>query len=252
MTEGAIDLMLRHRSIRRFSDQPVSDSLLSELVECGLRASNTGNMQLYSVIATREEPLRSELLKLHFNQCSSAPLLLTVCTDVHRYHRYCQVNQCDQPYGNLLWMMSALVDASLFAQNLCLAAEARGLGFCHLGTVMYNTPEIAALLHCPEGVVPVIALALGFPAEEGRLSERIGPDGVLHSEVYHPYSDDDIRRIHAVRDNDPFNLEMVRQNGTRNYCEIFTTKRYPRQQNDAISASLEAFLQQAGMIQKKY
>ena len=251
MTEGAIDLMLRHRSIRRFSDQPVSDSLLSELVECGLRASNTGNMQLYSVIATREEPLRSELLKLHFNQCSSAPLLLTVCTDVHRYHRYCQVNQCDQPYGNLLWVMSALVDASLFAQNLCLAAEARGLGFCHLGTVMYNTPEIAALLHCPEGVVPVIALALGFPAEEGRLSERIGPDGVLHSEVYHPYSDDDIRRIHAVRDNDPFNLDMVRQNGTRNYCEIFTTKRYPRQQNEAISASLEAFLQQAGMIQKK-
>ena len=170
MTHQTIELMLRHRSIRRFSDQPVSDSLLSELVECGLRASNTGNMQLYSVIATREEPLRSELLKFHFNQCSSAPLLLTICTDVHRYHRYCQVNQCDQPYGNLLWMMSALVDASLFAQNLCLAAEARGLGFCHLGTVMYNTPEIAALLHCPEGVVPVIALALGFPAEEGRLS----------------------------------------------------------------------------------
>lgn len=251
MAHQALELMLHHRSIRHFSDQPVSDSLLSELVECGLRASNTGNMQLYSVIATREEPLRSELLKLHYNQCSSAPLLLTVCTDVHRYHRYCQVNQCDQPYGNLLWWASALVDASLFAQNLCLAAEARGLGFCHLGTVMYNTPEIAALLHCPEGVVPVITLALGYPAEEGRLSERIGPDGVLHSEVYHPYSDDDIRRIHAVRDNDPFNLDMVRQNGTRNYCEIFTTKRYPRTMNESVSHKLEDFLRQAGMMDKE-
>lgn len=251
MAHQALELMLHHRSIRHFSDQPVSDSLLSELVECGLRASNTGNMQLYSVIATREEPLRSELLKLHYNQCSSAPLLLTVCTDVHRYHRYCQVNQCDQPYGNLLWWASALVDASLFAQNLCLAAEARGLGFCHLGTVMYNTPEIAALLHCPEGVVPVITLALGYPAEEGRHSERIGPDGVLHSEVYHPYSDDDIRRIHAVRDNDPFNLEMVRQNGTRNYCEIFTTKRYPRLMNESVSQKLEDFLRQAGMMDKE-
>ena len=209
-------------------------------------------MQLYSVIATREPALRTELLKLHYNQCATAPVLLTVCTDVHRYHRYCQVNQCDQPYGNLLWWASALVDASLFAQNLCLAAEARGLGFCHLGTVMYNTARIAALLRCPEGVVPVIALALGHPAEQGRLSERIGPDGVLHSETYHTYTDDDIRRIHAVRDDDPFNQEMVRQNGTRNYCEIFTTKRYPRQQNEAISAALEAFLQQAGMIQKKY
>ena len=248
MGESAIEVMLRHRSIRRFTEEPVGEALLREIVECGLRASNTGNMQLYSVIATREEPRRSQLLQLHYGQCATAPLLLTICTDVHRYHRYCQVNQCDEPYGNLLWWSSALVDASLFAQNLGLAAEARGLGFCHLGTVMYNTAQIAALLECPEGVVPVITLALGHPAEEGRMSERIGPEGVLHSEVYHPYTDDDIRRIHAVRDTDPFNQEMVRQNGTRNYCEIFTTKRYPRQLNEEVSAKLEAFLRGSGMM----
>ncbi len=248
MGESAIEVMLRHRSIRRFTEEPVGEALLREIVECGLRASNTGNMQLYSVIATREEPRRSQLLQLHYGQCATAPLLLTICTDVHRYHRYCQVNQCDEPYGNLLWWASALVDASLFAQNLGLAAEARGLGFCHLGTVMYNTAQIAALLECPEGVVPVITLALGHPAEEGRMSERIGPEGVLHSEVYHPYTDDDIRRMHAVRDTDPFNQEMVRQNGTRNYCEIFTTKRYPRQMNEEVSAKLEAFLRGSGMM----
>ena len=248
MGESAIEVMLRHRSIRRFTEEPVGEALLREIVECGLRASNTGNMQLYSVIATREEPRRSQLLQLHYGQCATAPLLLTICTDVHRYHRYCQVNQCDEPYGNLLWWSSALVDASLFAQNLGLAAEARGLGFCHLGTVMYNTAQIAALLECPEGVVPVITLALGHPAEEGRMSERIGPEGVLHSEVYHPYTDDDIRCIHAVRDTDPFNQEMVRQNGTRNYCEIFTTKRYPRQMNEEVSAKLEAFLRGSGMM----
>ena len=248
MGESAIEVMLRHRSIRRFTEEPVGEALLREIVECGLRASNTGNMQLYSVIVTREEPRRSQLLQLHYGQCATAPLLLTICTDVHRYHRYCQVNQCDEPYGNLLWWSSALVDASLFAQNLGLAAEARGLGFCHLGTVMYNTAQIAALLECPEGVVPVITLALGHPAEEGRMSERIGPEGVLHSEVYHPYTDDDIRRIHAVRDTDPFNQEMVRQNGTRNYCEIFTTKRYPRQMNEEVSAKLEAFLRGSGMM----
>lgn len=232
----------RHRSIRKFTPEPVSDALLEELVACGLRAANTGNMQLYSVIATREEPLRSELLKLHFGQCATAPLLLTICTDVYRYHRYCRINGCDEPYDNLLWLLSALEDATLFAQNLTLAAEAHGLGSCHLGTVLYNAEPIARLLHCPEGVVPVITLALGYPAEEGRMSERIGPDGVLHCETYHDYTDDDIRRIHAVRDNDPFNQEMVRQNGTRNYCEIFTTKRYPREMNEAVSKALAQFL----------
>lgn len=248
MGKNAIEVMLQHRSIRKFTSEKVSAELLEEIVNCGLRASNTGNMQLYSVIATQEEPLRSELCGLHFGQCSSAPLFLTVCTDVNRYHRYCRVNGCDEPYGDLLWLLSALVDASLFAQNLCLAAEAFGLGFCHLGTVMYNTEKIATLLQCPKGVVPVITLAMGHPAEEGRLSERLGTDAVLHSEVYHDPTDDDIRRTHAVRDNDPFNQQMVRENGTRNYCEIFTTKRYPRSQNEAISADLLAFLRKSGMF----
>jgi nitroreductase len=248
MENDAIEVMLRHRSIRKFTAEKVDKSLLKEVVECGLRASNTGNMQLYSVIATEEEPLRTELCQLHYGQCASAPLFLTVCVDVNRYHRYCRVNGCDEPYGNLLWLLSATVDASLFAQNLCIAAEARGLGFCHLGTVLYNTEKIATLLQCPAGVVPVITLAMGHPAEEGRMSERLGTDAVLHSEVYHDPTDDDIVRTHAVRDNDPFNQQMVRENGTRNYCEIFTTKRYPREMNEAVSADLLAFLRKSGMM----
>lgn len=246
MEKNAIEVMLEHRSIRKFTDEKVSAELLEEIVNCGLRASNTGNMQLYSVIATQGEPLRTELCNLHFGQCSSAPLFLTVCTDVNRYHHYCRVNGCDEPYGNLLWFISAMVDASLFAQNLCIAAEAHGLGFCYLGTVNYNTEKIADLLQCPKGVVPVIAIAMGHPAEEGRLSERLGTDAVLHSEVYHDPTDEEIVSIHAVRDNDPFNQQMVRENGTRNYCEIFTTKRYPRTMNEAVSADLLAFLRKAG------
>lgn len=242
MKNDVLDVMMNHRSIRKFTKEKVDPKLLEEIVNCGLRASNTGNMQLYSVIATQEEPLRTELCGLHFGQCSSAPLFLTVCTDVNRYHHYCRVNGCDESYGNMLWFVSALVDASLFAQNLCLAAEARGLGFCHLGTVNYNTEKIAKLLQCPKGVVPVIALAMGHPAEEGRLSERLGTDAVLHSEMYHDPTDEEIVKTHAVRDNDPFNRQMVMENGTRNYCEIFTTKRYPRSQNEAISADLLDFL----------
>lgn len=246
--KDAITTMMQHRSIRQFSSEAVDEALLKEILDCGLRASNTGNMQLYSIITTSQEPLRSELCKLHFGQCSTAPLWLTICTDVRRYHHYCRVNQCDEPYGNFLWFASALVDASLCAQNICVAAESRGLGFCFLGTVMYNTEQIASLLQCPEGVVPVIAIAMGHPAEESRMSERLGQDAVVHSEVYHDPTDDDIVRTHAVRDNDPFNREMVRQNGTRNYCEIFTTKRYPRQQNEAISHDLLDFLRRHGAM----
>ena len=246
--DNAIELMMQHRSVRKFTDEPVDDRTLDEIVNCGLRASNTGNMQLYSIIATQQEPLRTELCKLHYGQCPTAPLWLTVCTDVHRYHHYCRVNQCDEPYGNFLWFTTAMVDASVAAQNICLAAESRGLGFCYLGTVLYNTERIAELLQCPDGVVPVVALAMGHPAEEPRTSERLGLDAMLHNEVYHDATDDEIVSTHRVRDENPFNQQMVRENGTRNYCEIFTTKRYPRATNEAISADLLAFLRKQGVM----
>ena len=247
MKDNAIELMMQHRSVRQFTDEGVDKELLDQILDCGLRASNTGNMQLYSIIATQREPLRSELCKLHFGQCSTAPLWLTVCTDVNRYHHYCRVNGCDEPYGNLLWFISALVDASLCAQNICVAAEEKGLGFCYLGTVNYNTRQIAELLQCPKGVVPVIAIAMGHPAEEPRMSERLGQDAVVHNEVYYDPTDEEIVSTHRVRDEHPFNRQMVEENGTRNYCEIFTTKRYPRAQNEAISAELLDFLRYSGM-----
>lgn len=239
--------LLAHRSVRQFTSEAIAPALLDELLQCGLRASNTGNMQLYSVIVTRQEPLRSELCKLHFGQCASAPVWLTICTDVARYHQYCRINQCDEPYGNLLWFTSALVDASLCAQNICVAAESRGLGFCYLGTVNYNTRQIAELLNCPKGVVPVIAIAMGYPEEEPRRSERLGLDAIVHHETYHVPTDDELTATHRVRDNDPFNRRMVEENGTRNYCEIFTTKRYPRSMNESVSRDLLNFLKDSGM-----
>ena len=239
--------LLAHRSVRQFTSEAIAPALLDELLQCGLRASNTGNMQLYSVIVTRQEPLRSELCKLHFGQCASAPVWLTICNDVARYHQYCRINQCDEPYGNLLWFTSALVDASLCAQNICVAAESRGLGFCYLGTVNYNTRQIAELLNCPKGVVPVIAIAMGYPEEEPRRSERLGLDAIVHHETYHVPTDDELAATHRVRDNDPFNRRMVEENGTRNYCEIFTTKRYPRSMNESVSRDLLNFLKDSGM-----
>lgn len=241
-----IDLLNSHRSIRKYKSTPVEQELLDRILEAGMRASNTGNMQLYSVIVTRQPDRVAELSKLHYGQGSSAPLFLTVCADVNRYHHWCRLRGCDEPYGNLLWLLSATVDASLFAQNLCVAAEAEGLGFCYLGTVLYNTAAIAKLLDIPTGVVPVITLSMGYPDEEPDQCERLPLEGIVHEETYRHYSDHDIDEIHRLREEWPFNQEMVKVNGVRNLAELFTTKRYPRKDNEAISVALKEFISQAG------
>jgi len=55
------DILLDHRTIRKYSSEPVNDMLLNELLEIGCRASTTGNMQVYSIIITRDENKKMEL-----------------------------------------------------------------------------------------------------------------------------------------------------------------------------------------------
>lgn len=239
-----IKLLQNHRSIREYQERPITKEVMDRLLECGCRASNTGNMQLYSVIVTQDQERRAALSKLHFGQGETAPAFLTICVDVNRYHLWCRQNDCDEPYGNLLWLLSGTVDASLCAQNICVAAEAEGLGFCYLGTVLYNTAAIAKLLKLPHGVMPVITLSIGYPAQDQALSERLPLEGFVHNEVYHDYTDEDIRRVHRIREEFPFNQEMVRLNGTQNLCEVFTKLRYPEKDNIAISQSLKDYIEE--------
>lgn len=246
-----IELLLNHRSIRRFKSQPIEKDKMERILQCGMRASNTGNMQIYSFILTQNPDNVAKLSKLHFGQGSTAPAFLTVCVDVNRYHHWCRLRGCDEPYDNFLWLMSGTVDASLAAQNVCIAAESEGIGFCYLGTVLYNTQAIADLLQLPKGVVPVVTLCMGYPDENPAQSERLPLEGVLHHEVYHDYSDDEINEVHRIREEFPFNQEMVRQNNTNNLAEIFTKIRYPRKDNVAISQALSQFVEQAGMMNNK-
>ena len=50
-----IECMKKRRTIRQYTSQPISEDLLNELLEVASRASNTGNMQLYSVVVTRDK-----------------------------------------------------------------------------------------------------------------------------------------------------------------------------------------------------
>ena len=241
-------LLAEHRSVRRFAEREVDLATLERILECGMRASNTGNMQMYSVVVTRDKERLKSLGALHYGQCATAPVMLTVCADVERYHRWCQLRGAGVCYDNFLWYLSGVIDASLCAQNICVAAESEGLGFCYLGTVLYNAKAIAELLKLPKGVSPVITLALGYPEGETTLSERLPLNAVVHYEEYRADSDADIERQHRMREEFPFNRRMVEENGVENLAKLFTEKRYPVDANRAISRALLDEITRSGFM----
>ena len=225
------------RTVRKYSRRHITDEVIEELVKEACHAPTTGNMQLYSVVATRSEQLKAELAPLHFNQPSvtGCDVVLTFCADFNRFVKWCNLNAGSPGYNNFQSFMTAVLDTVIFAQQFCTAAEMRGLGCCYLGTTTYNAPGIAEVLGLPELVVPVTTLTLGYPAEDGEDTGRLPVSAVLHHERYADYTDAEIRDIYSEKEAREDSRRFVEENGKETLAQVFTDIRYTRNANEQFS-----------------
>jgi len=248
-----LETISKHRSIRKFKPDAISDSILTEILEAGTRASNTGNMQLYSVVVTKDKEIREKLWETHFkqNMVLQAPVHITICADVNRFHKWCELNQAPVSYDNFFWFINATIDATLASQNICLEAENNGLGICILGTVLYNVDKIIEILELPKGVIPLTAIVLGYPDENPPLTDRLPLDAVVHYEKYKDYSPEVIEKLFFEKDNSEFYKNIVEENGLKNLSLVFTERRYPRASNIEKSEELLETLKKHGFFNHK-
>jgi nitroreductase len=244
------EFLLNRRTIRKYSSEAVGDDLLDDLLKAGIRTSNTGNMQVYSIIVTRDEVKKLELLPLHFNQkmVTEAPVLLTFCADFNRFNKWCILNDASPGYDNFLSFMTAAIDALLAAQTVCIAAEARGLGICYLGTTTYMAHKIIEVLKLPAGVVPVTTITLGWPAEHPQQPDRLPPEAVIHEEVYSDYSDSDIRKFYSEKEGREDSHQFIRENNKTTLAQVFTDVRYKKEDNVYFSKILLKVLEDQGFM----
>lgn len=243
-----MDFFETRRTVRRYSDRKVDDELLESMIKAAAQAPNTGNMQVYSVVATRSAEGKKALAPAHFNQPSveGCSVVLTFCADFNRFEHWCRINDAKPGYDNFQSFMWAVIDATIFAQQFCTIAEMYGLGCCYLGTTTYNAPQIAELLRLPKGVVPVATLTVGYPEGETSVSDRIGVDAIMHSGHYHDYTDDDIRRIYAPKESMPESRRFVEENGKQSLAQVFTDVRYTRKDNEYFSQVYADFIRKQG------
>ena len=243
-------VLFKHRSIRKFCSTPVPEELLQEILAAASRASTCGNMQLYSLVVTRDAALRAKLAPCHFNQpmVTQAPCVVTVCADVHRFSKWCEQRDAEPAYDNFEWFLNAATDALLAAENLALAAEAHGLGVCFLGTTLYTARDICRILHLPKGVIPLTTVVIGHPAEQPPLTDRLPLDAVVHYDRYKDYTDAEIDELWAEKEASPETSALLAENGLPNLAQIFTRNRYRREDNIAISRAYFELLREQGFF----
>ena len=106
------------RTIRKYKQEDISASLLNDLLEKAFRASTMGNMQLYSVIVTRDKQMKERLAPAHFNQpmVTGAPVVLTFCADFNRFSKWCRERKAVPGYR--LSMDTVLFSCRIFISEV--------------------------------------------------------------------------------------------------------------------------------------
>ena len=246
-----LNLLNDHRTVRKYTLEKISPDLLNQLLESACRASNTGNMQAYSVVVTTDEVLKKQLAPAHFNQpmVVQAPAILTFCADFNRFSTWCEQRQAEPGYDNFQSFISAAIDAIIVAQTFCIAAESVGLGICYLGTTTYNAQEIIKALKLPKLVIPVTAITVGYPEVLPEQTDRLPLNGLIHHEVYKDYDANEIDRIYAEKESSDFYKQFVKENNKETLAQVFTDIRYSKKNNEFFSDKFLEALKEQGFLQ---
>jgi nitroreductase len=154
--------ILERRSIRKYTDEPVSDDDLKNLLKAAMAAPSAGNQQSWEFVAVRDRDTLNTMIRFHpgggYNMLGHAPLAIVVCGDLER--------QLHEGY----WVQ----DCSAATENILIAAHSLGLGAVWLGAYPREdrVGKIKELLGIPENIMPLCIISVGHPAEEKKPSNR--------------------------------------------------------------------------------
>lgn len=208
-----LDVMLNHKTVRRFLNTPVSDDVLRTLVAAASSAPTSSNLQTWSVVAVRDPARIAKLAELSNKQkfITTAPLFLCWLADLSRLERLGERRgQAMEALPYLEMYQTAALDAAFAAQNVVVAAESLGLGTCYIGGLRTNPPAVAEVLNLPRNVVAVYGMCVGTPdpAAVTEVKPRLPQSAVLHLETY-----DAGNEAEVVPAYDQAMLDFSRRNG---------------------------------------
>jgi nitroreductase len=155
MVNPVVTTMLNRKSIRRYTPEVPPAEIIETIVRAGQQAPFAA--QLCSVLLARNRP-----------NPWHAPLLFTICVDLHRLGLIMARRNWELVSNDLSILFFGIQDAALMAENMVIAAESLGLGSCFLGGAPYEADQIIKEYRLPRRVFPLVQLMMGYPAEAPR------------------------------------------------------------------------------------
>lgn len=162
------------RSVRAFTDQPVSREEVEKLIDMARWAPSAGNIQPWEFIVVRDLEIKRGLCKAALNQTfiEQAPVVIVVCANPQR---------SSHGYGSRGINLYCLQDTAAATQNMLLAAHSMGLASCWVGA--FREDEATQTLKIPSGLRPIAIVPIGHAAEKPRTRPRRPLDQIIHYET---------------------------------------------------------------------
>ncbi len=203
--ESVYDVIMRRRSVRSFTDQPVEEEKVLKLLDAAIQAPSGGNIQPISIIRIQKPESRERMAKLAANQpwVAKAPLCLLFCIDFHRTGKWADAEGAS--YGGEKALMSFLLayaDVFCSAENAVLCATSLGLGTVYIGMVLTAMTEIRREFGLPDKVVPVVAICVGYPKKVPKGITKLSRTAMVHSERYEEKSPEDLKQLYREKYGD--------------------------------------------------
>ncbi len=143
-----IDQVLNRRSIRRFKNEPVSEQVISNILEAGRRAPTATNQQPWHFVVARDYAEKEACTYGGFNRfVTEAPFVV-----VGLYRK-----------SEVIIEKLSLMDVTIALQNMVVAAWVQGVGSCWMGA--FDESKLRDTLNLPADARIVGAVAFGIPDE---------------------------------------------------------------------------------------
>lgn len=185
-----LNQMISRRSIREYTDEPITDDELKAIIDAIERGPNWCNFQHVSIISVEDEALRKEAVKLCGNQVQvkEAPVFLMFCADFYRTWIAC--NCSEEAFDEVTQVTDNIIvgatEVGIALGSATVAAESLGLGTCCIGAAREHGPEMAKLLGLPKFVFPVCGFCIGHAAATPDLKPRLPESAVFFKNQYDP------------------------------------------------------------------
>ncbi|WP_321532717.1 nitroreductase family protein [uncultured Desulfuromonas sp.] len=193
---ATLETIVRRHSIRKFTDQPVSEEMLQTILHAANQAPSAHNQQSWRFVVVTGERKRqlaelvkqratdfpkasSALLRMAARSIATAPVVVAVANTGELIEHGTKLFQLEDAHISLDFFRTMEIQSSAAAvENMLLAATALGLGSVWLGVLFLIKDDVMALLGERQGEFMAV-VPIGYAERDSQGPKKRATDVVM-------------------------------------------------------------------------